>query len=462
MRLRKSEIGLKVNNNLSIKFINQDLTSYAGLELLNRFFRHIKLNSRIKNVMKQFKIKGDYPGYKLIMLLICIIILGIERVSQIKYLQDDPLLKRLCELKKISSRQTILKFLKSFTDEVLKGLAELNSELITDYLQKLGLTTLTIDIDGTVISSRGKPELSAKGYNNIKRGAYSYFPLTAYLAQTGHFLKIMNRPGNVHDSNGSTEFIKEIVLNLKFMLGSKIRIQVRHDAGFFDEKRFKMYETEGVEYCSKVPFWRYPIFKNTILSKNKWEKINSKTSYFFKKMKLDNWEKERLFLIIRIEKPKKERKNDYQLNLFEPDDRSYEYSGICTNMNLSAKYLFKFMLGRSAQEKAIGELKNDFNFDKIPSNSYMANSGYQQLSMLSYNLMTSFQLNALGYDKTFKRNFKKTRHFVNCGIKTLRFLIFYKAGIFTNSSGKTVLNISNNSATKNLYEKIMENLPKTA
>ena len=134
-------------------------------------------------------------------------------------------------------------------------------------------------------------------------------------------------------------------------------------------------------------------------------------------MKLDSWEEERLFLFIRKEKPKKVKKKDYQLDLFEPDDRSYEYSGICTNMNLSAKNLYRFMLGRSAQEKAIGELKTDFSFDKLPSNSYGSNSAYQQLSMISYNLMTTFQLDALGYKETFKRNLKKTRHYKNKNFK---------------------------------------------
>jgi hypothetical protein len=38
-------------------------------------------------------------------------------------------------------------------------------------------------------------------------------------------------------------------------------------------------------------------------------------------------------------------------------------------------FLFNFMLGRFAQEKAIGELKNDYNLDKIPSHSYMSKTG---------------------------------------------------------------------------------------
>jgi len=462
MRLKKSEIQTKVNNNLSIKFTRQDLTSYSGLEFIRRYFKIIELGRRLKEHSKDFQFRGDYPFHKMIFVIIGAIILGIERLSNLSFIKDDPLVKRLCELKVLPSRQTIMRFLKSITDESLKSLVELNSELLSEHIAKLGLHTVTIDIDGTVISNRGKPEYSAKGYNNIKRGAYSYFPLTAYLAQTGHFIKIMNRPGDVHDSNGSTEFIRELISGLKFMLGGKIRIQIRHDSGFFSENRFKMYEKNGVEYASKVPFWRYPIFKNNILERKQWRRIDSKTTYFFKKMKLDNWEDERLFLFVRKEKPKTEKKKEYQLDLFEPDDRSYEYSGICTNMNLSAKNLHRFMLGRSAQEKAIGELKNEFGFDKIPSNSYSANSAYLQLSTLTYNLMNSFQLEAFGDNKTFKRNLKKTRHYENRMFKKVRFFLIYKAGIITEPNGKKFVSLSNNKATKNLYETVMQNLTSVA
>ena len=458
MRLKKAKISSRVNNNLGIQFIRQDLTSYSGLELIKRYFRILKLNGTIKAKMKSIGFRGDYPVSKMLLLLIAMIILGVERISNIEYIKDDPLVKRFIELDMLPSRYSIIRFLKQFTGEALKSFIELNSELLVEQINKLGLTRLTIDIDGTVVSSRGKPELSGKGYNPIKRGAYSYFPLTAYLAQTGHFLKIMNRPGNVHDSNGSYEFIEELITGLKFMLGNRIRLQIRHDGAFFSEKNLKMYEKHGLEYASKVPFYRYPIFKRKILSRKKWRRLYSKTSYFFKRMKLDSWEEERLFLFIRIEVPKKKKKKECQLDLFSPDNIDYEYSVICTNSDMKAKNVIKFMSGRSAQEKAIGELKSDFSFDKLPSSSFNANSAFQQVSMMSYNLMNSFQLDALGHKHTVRKNIMVTRWYKNLRFKTIRFLFVYKAGILSRPNGKLTLNLSNNKATRNLYKNVMQNI----
>jgi hypothetical protein len=458
MRLRKAEIQSRVNNNLGIKFIRQDLTSFSGLELVKRFFRLLRINERIREHLGHYGLRGDYPYYKMVLLIIGMVILGVERLSNVEYIKDDPLLKRFCELGRIPTRYSIVRFMKSITDEALKGIVELNSSLLAEQIGKLGLATLTIDIDGTIISSRGKPEMSGKGYNPVKRGAYSYFPLTAYLAQTGHFLRIMNRTGNVHDSNGSYEFIEELTSGIRFMLGGKVKLQIRHDSAFFSENNLKMYEENKLEYATKVPFWRYPAFKQIITGHRKWRRMDSKASYFFKKMKLESWEAERLFLFVRVAIPKSEKVKEVQLDLFSPDNTDYRYSAICTNMKLKAKNLFRFMTGRSAQENAIGELKTNFGFDSIPSDSYRANSAYQQLSMLSYNLMNSFQLDALGCYAVKKVNRKVTRFFKNTKFKMIRFLVIYKAGLLSKTDGRLRLCMTANSSTEKLYEKIIKNL----
>ena len=50
------------------------------------------------------------------------------------------------------------------------------------------------------------------------------------------------------------------------------------------------------------------------------------------------------------------------------------------------------MCGRGGHEKAYGELKSGFAFASVPSMQYAANSAWQLLSVLAFNLMRSFQL----------------------------------------------------------------------
>ncbi len=49
MRLRKADIQGRVNADLSFEFTENGLTSYAGLELLIRYFRRIGLNGLIRH-----------------------------------------------------------------------------------------------------------------------------------------------------------------------------------------------------------------------------------------------------------------------------------------------------------------------------------------------------------------------------------------------------------------------------
>src|SRR5207247_6372563 len=83
------------------------------------------------------------------------------------------------------------------------------------------------------------------------------------------------------------------------------------------------------------------------------------------------------------------------LDLFTPDDGHFEYYAVATNMALGLPALFAFVCGRGAQEKTLAELKGEFALDVVPTNHYGANSAWQQLSVLAYNLARNFQLDTL-------------------------------------------------------------------
>ena len=458
MNYKKSEILKKfVNRDIEIKFKNHDLTNYSGLELFKRFLGIIKINKHIKRIFRKYNFPGVYSYSKLFIFIITSFVIGVERFSNIKYIMDDPLVKKICGLNKIPSRFTITRFLKNFTNEFLEGIKKLNQILIIDQLKLLKLKTLTIDIDGTVICNRGVPDGSKKGYNPIRKGAFGYYPLLAMIAQTGQWIKSINRPGNVHDSKGSDEFVIELIKSLKSELGNDIRLQFRHDGAFFSENKLKIYENEESEYASKVPFARITSLKKVILLRKKWQFINKDLSYFFSYTKCDSWEQERKFLIIRKKIPKSEQQKNFQLNLFSPDNGIYKYQVICTNLKYTPINIYKFMQGRSAQEKYIGELKSDFAFGKIPSKDLNVNNAFQQFSILSYNLTRSFQIKGFCKNKILKRTRKKTTILKIFRFKTLRFKILNKAGRVVRTNGKLSLNLAYNKATELLYSQIINN-----
>ena len=70
-----------------------------------------------------------------------------------------------------------------------------------------------------------------------------------------------------------------------------------------------------------------------------------------------------------------ETRKNYQLDLFDPDNGTWEYSAVATNLGFDVRRLWRFMAGRGLHEKIIGELKSALALDTIPTNHYEARHG---------------------------------------------------------------------------------------
>ena len=194
MRLTVTRLWRAIKRELPIEFSSEQLTSYGGLELLRRYFQCIDLGSRIRRALTG-QVGGDYGSTHLILLVIGLLVVGARRLGHLRYLAHDSLFARFCGLARIPSDRTVVNWLKQFTQSSLRGLTRLNSELLYAQIAKLELRRLTIDLDGTVIRTGAKVAWAARGFNPHHPRAKSYYPLLAHLAQTGHILRLKNRPG---------------------------------------------------------------------------------------------------------------------------------------------------------------------------------------------------------------------------------------------------------------------------
>jgi hypothetical protein len=68
-------------------------------------------------------------------------------------------------LARIPSDRTVVNWLKQFTQDSLRALVRINSELLCDQISAMDLRRLTIDIDGTVISTGSKVAWAMHRYN---------------------------------------------------------------------------------------------------------------------------------------------------------------------------------------------------------------------------------------------------------------------------------------------------------
>ena len=235
MRFKHSEYVRRSNGDLRVEFVDQDLSGYSGLELFRRYFRLIQLNSCIRQAFREQGLKGDYGLVPFTLVFVALWLTGGRRLRHIGFLSDDPLVKRPCGLARIPSDRSASRWLRQFTNQSLQALVALNSEIVTNKLKALGLPRLTLDFDGSVLTCGHTVGWAFRGYNPHKRYAPSYYPLLCHIAQTGHFLEVKNRPGNIHDSKGALEVIRRCVDQLRAALIG-VTLEARLDAAFFQKE----------------------------------------------------------------------------------------------------------------------------------------------------------------------------------------------------------------------------------
>lgn len=463
MRLRNSEIHARINGNQQIEFTDQKLTSYSGLELFNQYFRAIDLRTLIKNAFRSSGIAGDYKVQELVLTFVSLWLSGGNRLRHIRYLCSDWLIKRVIGVKRVATERSLSRWLKKFTPAALEALLGMNSALVLGALAALSLKRVTLDFDGTVLSTGDEVENAARGYNPHKRFSKSYYPFLCHVAQTGHFLRVKNRRGNFHDSKGgSLSMIADCIREVREKLGRGIVIEVRLDSAFFCEKFLRFLIKIGVPYAVKMPIWAWTGAKELINQRERWGVATKELSYFATTLKLAKWKLEIPVVIFRKCITKNNLKpKTFQLDLFDPCDGIYEYQVIATNQELKAENVMDFYNGRCGMEREIAELKTEYGFANIPTKHFLANSTYQALAILTHSLVKNFQL-ATNQAPKKKRSTLRTTSFKFESLKSLRFKIIARAGRVVNVAGKSVLKMAFEPKVEENFRNIERALQKMA
>ena len=443
-----------------MEFTEHSLTSYSGLELLIRYLRNTGLNRLVRK-----HLAGVVPGKDFGVVAFCRVILGLlivggRRLRHIEFLKGDPLFERFCGLRQLPTDRTVSRWLKNFRIRTVRALKSLNAEMVAQVVKShLPARTLTIDVDGTVISTGLKVAWAFRGYNPPHRKVPSYFPISALLAESGHILRLHNRPGNVNDGSSSLTFLRELFQQIKETLGRAYALRFRMDGDFFKIKVLKLLESHSAGYAIKVPFWQCLDLQRLIQTCSQWERIEDGIDGFFSHVSVKKWGRQVPVAIFRKRVHHKTKKN-YQIDLFDPSNGTWEYSAVTTNLGLGIRHLWRFMCGRGVHEKAIGELKTGFALDCVPTNHYAANSAWQQLVVLAHNLLTNFQIETGIPAKP--RTQKRTTMWVLEQVQTLRFELFNRAGLLLQPKGRTILRLADNPRVKKRFSRLVKALEKAA
>jgi hypothetical protein len=452
-------LAARVNGDLALDFGDVALTSYAGLELFARYLRRTRFNTRVREVFRGTARWGDYGVVAMVRLVLGLLVVGGRRLRHVAYVADDPLFRRFTGLRRVPTARTVSRWLKHFTMTTVGRLQDLNAGLVARGLTALGLRTITIDVDGVVVSTGLQVERAFRGFNPHHRKVPSYYPILAHVAETTHILRVKNRSGNVHDGKASLAFLRALWDQVATTLGRRRGLRFRMDGAFFRDDVLRWLRGRPVAYAIKVPFYTWLDLQAEIRRQRGWTRVTHDVSGFAVRDAITPWGFPIAVTIYRKKVRHRPAKN-YQLDLFDPNDGYYEYSAVASNLSLTIRNLWHFMGGRGNHEKTIGHLKSGLAFHTVPTNAYAANSAWQQLVAMAHNLLTNFQLETGAHERPRSR--KHTVLHLLQTVQTLRFEIFHRAAILVRPGGLTHLRLTDNAATRHRFTRIERALARAA
>lgn len=452
MKVSRKSTQSKTHAIPNIQFQDQQLTSFAGTTLLQQLFNRLKLKHKIGECFVH--LAGNNPAYShcmIVMILIVHLFLGKRRLQDIQYYCDDPMVLRLLGLNSMPNCSTISRRMAQMDEKSVVGLREVNRDLVLTRLNKQNLNRLTLDFDGSVLSTGRSAEGTAVGFNKKKKGQRSYYPLFCTIAQTGQVLDVWHRPGNVHDSNGAESFILACIERVKSLMPS-IVIEVRMDSAFFSEHIVEALNERNIEFSISVPFARYTELKAMIEKRQRWRKFGESSGYFETKWKPKSWENRFRFIFIR-ERVKVQFKGPIQLDMFTPYDEDQEFKVIITNKKIQTKKLVHYHNGRGYQENIFSELKSQVQMDYVPTRTLAGNKIWLMASLIVHNLNREMQM--VCFDKKRNTTEKRSPLWVFEKIGTIRNNLINIAGRLTQPKGKLTLTMNANKAVEQEYTHIM-------
>lgn len=413
-----------------IEFKAKNLTSNAGLFLMlentknNGIFEMIEndltFESASVNKIKMNHVKTMLSGH----------FIGIDKLERLKLLKNDPLVREF-EIS-VKEPETVSRFLSNFSFKTTQMFREINFKVFKKLLSKSGLTSITIDIDSSVINVEGHQEGATKGYNPKKLGNRCYNVQFAFCDELKAYVTGFVRSGNAYTANGAAELIKEIVATLK---AQNLEIFFRMDSGYFDEEIIETIESLGCKYLIKAKAYATLVSQVTASSAVFLKGIDGRETAELL-IKLDKWKKKRRFVVSRVLKPEKERA---QLSLLEGSE--YDYFFFVTNTDLESEAVVLSYEKRGNAENYIKEAKYDMSVGHLLLKSFWANEAVFQMMMLSYNLFLLFKFDYLDVSEYRQQ------------IKTFRLKYVFLAAKIIKTARSVIMKLSSKYPYQEVYKK---------
>jgi len=425
------------SRNIRIRFTAPGLTHFGGVYLVHQFLQHLRMRSYLSDHLSFPRRNNRYTLTELLFAFMYPMILGLEKIEVSALLQTNGVFQCLTGLRSFPDPSTLRRFLLRAALPLLPQIRNVHDQLRVYFFHRPhDQISMWLDCDSTMRTLYGHQEGALKGYNPAHRGKRSYHPLVVTEAHTGDCLGGVLRPGNVHTAERIDELVKTIFI---LFPSPPHRLRLRADAGFYDGDFVALLKDNHCSFAI-VAHLTGPL-KNKIatLRYHRISPIFSVAEFYYQ---AHSWKEKERYVVLKRKLPKEEPTT--QTTLFTLD--RYAYSIIVTDLDLEPYNVFQFYQDRSAMERIIRTLKEDYPFGGAPTNSFEANALYAELSLLAYNLMTWFKRLCLPDD------------WQSFTLPTIRHHLLMMPGEFIRTGNIPTLRFPKNSLYQNVFHYALEQI----
>ena len=160
-----SNINIKCKSNFSINFSGGDMTSDAGLALLNEFMGAIGFSRMAKDAFGQSCSLKTYDDADLLAQKILMLLCGYSTDDEADHLAHDPMFRLLLGKKRLASQPTLSRFVRRLDESSVHHMEKLNWNLLRLAYQRKPPENIVLDVDTTLLPTYGKQEGGAYVYH---------------------------------------------------------------------------------------------------------------------------------------------------------------------------------------------------------------------------------------------------------------------------------------------------------
>jgi len=369
-------------------FERTGLTRFGGLSLFHSFCRSFAIR-RFLQVFVQWPnyFHREYHPADLFLAHVFCIVAGIGRIENTQCLIHNGLIPPLLGLNDFPHRDTLRGFLLRFGAREVRSVQAAHDRMRTELLRRCGLQySAIIDADTTSLITYGSQGGTARGYIAKRRHTQSsYAPIISSEGRIGFTLGMELRPGNVHASTGTADFLRHILQKLPPSIAAT-RTRVRLDGAFYNKDIIEPLHQADLGYV--VVASMQPPLKSRMVAapyrefRSGWEAAEFTYTPF-------HWKKRHRFVAVR--RPAALESPEIQKRLFTFKRYTY-HRALVTNLELTPAAVWRFYCDRGSQELLLREFKDSYAMAKIPTRSFWANAAYMEMIFWAYDLVLAFQL----------------------------------------------------------------------